>query len=596
MTKEREPVVDNDRQSPGSTMKSLLRPIARSPADAREATDRTRRVTLQIDTPLRRDSRVSRDLPDDLLQEAAQRLALFCGVGAGTWTIAVIMANVLRPTSVPTSFPWPGNLIGGGMIVALALSCFYVKLKATEKGALTLDLGLGLLIINALAIAVINEWVETFTDRRYVSWNTILILVYAMVVPTSPLKMFAACLVAASMDPLAVALANVRGVTAPSVTRAIFLYYPNYLCAVIAVLPSIALGRMGQKITSAHKLGSYELVEPLAHGGMGEVWRAEHRLLVRPAAIKLVRPEMLGVASEQEARVVLRRFEREAQATAVLNSPHTIDLFDFGLTRDGAFYYVMELLIGRDLQSLVRDFGALPADRVTYLLRQVCHSLAEAHVRGLVHRDIKPANVYVCRMGLDYDFVKVLDFGLVRFSSTGAPGLLLSASDQVTSGTPGYMAPEVILGEAQVDPRADVYSIGCLAYWMLTGHLVFEADSPMKMLMDHIDAVPVPPSRRSELPIPPELDQIVSACLEKDPSRRPQNAEVLLEMLLHYESTWSRHAARQWWESHLAELTQPLVLAVPAAGAIGSGKAPVPPRESAALDTASSRPTQAHVA
>jgi serine/threonine-protein kinase len=596
MTKEREPVVDDDRQSPGSTMKSLLRPITRSHADVREATDRRRRVTLQIDTPLRRDSRVSRDLPEDLLQETAQRLALFCGVGAGTWTIAVIMANVLRPTSVPTSFPWPGNLIGGGMIVALALSFFYVRLKATEKGGPTLDLGLGLLIINALAIAVINEWVETFTDRRYVSWNTILILVYAMVVPTSPLKMFAACLVAASMDPLAVALANVRGVTAPSVTRAIFLYYPNYLCAVIAVLPSIALHRMGQKITSAHKLGSYELVEPLAHGGMGEVWRAEHRLLVRPAAIKLVRPEMLGVASEQEARVVLRRFEREAQATAVLNSPHTIDLFDFGLTRDGAFYYVMELLIGRDLQSLVRDFGALPADRVTYLLRQVCHSLAEAHVRGLVHRDIKPANVYVCRMGLDYDFVKVLDFGLVRFSTGGASSLLLSASDQVTSGTPGYMAPEVILGEAQVDPRADVYSIGCLAYWMLTGHLVFDADSPMKMLMDHIDAAPVPPSRRSELPIPPELDQIVSACLEKDPSRRPQNAEVLLEMLLQYESTWSRHAARQWWESHLSELTQPLVLAVPAAGAIGSGKAPVPPRDGAALDTSSSRPTEAHAA
>ena len=142
----------------------------------------------------------------------------------------------------------------------------------------------------------------TFPDRRYVSWNTILILVYAMVVPTTPLKMFAACLVAASMDPLAVGIANMRGLTAPSFTRAIFLYYPNFICAVIAVLPSIALHRMGHRITRARELGSYELVEQLGQGGMGEVWRAEHRLLVRPAAIKLVRPEMLGPAGEQDVR------------------------------------------------------------------------------------------------------------------------------------------------------------------------------------------------------------------------------------------------------------------------------------------------------
>ena len=471
-------------------------------------TDPRKRVTRQIDKAQRLDSGSRQgSLPEDVLQETAQRLALFCAVGAGTWTIAVIMANVLRPASVPTPFPWPGNLVGGIMIVALTTSFFYVKRRAAREREATLDLGLGLLILNASAIAVINEWVPTFPDTRYVSWNTILILVYAMVVPTTPLKMFAACLVAASMDPLAVGIANIRGLTAPSFTRAIFLYYPNFICAVIAVLPSIALRRMGHRITRARELGSYELVEQLGHGGMGEVWRAEHRLLVRPAAIKLVRPEMLGTAGEQDGRALLRRFEREAQATSVLSSPHTIDLLDFGLTDDGAFYYVMELLIGRDLQSLVRDFGALPADRVTYLLRQVCHSLAEAHARGLVHRDIKPANVYVCRMGLDYDFVKVLDFGLVRFSTGGARSTLLSA-EQVTSGIPAFMAPEVILGEAAVDPRSDVYSIGCLAYWMLTGQLVFEADSPMKMLMSHVETAPAPPSRRTELPIPGELDQI----------------------------------------------------------------------------------------
>ena len=369
-----------------------------------------------------------RDLPDDLLQETVQRLTLFCAVGAGTWSVGLVMENVMRPLSVPTAFPWPGNLIAGIMIVALTASFAYVRSRPAADRAGVLDLGLGLLVLNALAIAFLNEWVPTFPDKREVSWNSILILVYAMVVPTAPLKMCVACLVAASMDPLAAGMATLRGVAAPSVANAILLYYPNYICAVIAVLPSVTLRHMGQRITRAHELGSYELVEKLGEGGMGEVWRAEHRLLVRPAAIKLIRPEMLGPASERDARLMLGQFEREAQATAVLNSPHTIDVFDFGLTRDGAFYYVMELLMGRDLESLVRDFGALPADRVTYLLCQICHSLAEAHARGLVHRDIKPANVYVCQMGLDYDFVKVLDFGLVRFSTRGNGATLFASN------------------------------------------------------------------------------------------------------------------------------------------------------------------------
>ena len=153
---------------------------------------------------------------------------------------------------------------------------------------------------------------------------------------------------------------------------------------------------------------------------MGEVWLARHQLLARSAAVKLVRPEVLGAGSDAAAAVMLRRFEREAQATAALSSPHSIRLFDFGVTEDRTFYYVMELLAGRDLETLVREFGPLPADRALYVLRQVCHSLAEAHARGLVHRDVTPANVYLCRMGLDYDFVKVLDFGLVKFNDQRA--------------------------------------------------------------------------------------------------------------------------------------------------------------------------------
>ena len=258
---------------------------------------------------------------------------------------------------------------------------------------------------------------------------------------------------------------------------------------------------------------------------------------------------------------MVRRFEREAQATSTLSSPHTIQVFDFGITDEGTFYYVMELLAGRDLEWLVRAFGPLPANRVTYLLSQVAPSLADAHARDLVHRDIKPANIYVCRMGLEFDFVKVLDFGLVKFHGRARATDSLATLDHTTTGTPAYMAPEIILGEADVDRRADVYALGCVAYYLLTGHLVFEAETSMKMLMQHLNAQPAAPSTRTELPIPRELDDLVLACLQKDPRQRPRSASELLRLAheCHTCDGWGPDQARGWWETHLPELSGPLV-------------------------------------
>jgi serine/threonine protein kinase len=329
-------------------------------------------------------------------------------------------------------------------------------------------------------------------------------------------------------------------------------------------VPVHVLQRLGRRLREAQELGSYQLVELLGHGGMGEVWRAEHRLLARDAAIKLVRPEVLGAGNLADAQVIRRRFEREAQATAALSSPHTINVFDYGVTDEGTFYYVMELLSGRDLESLVREFGPLPADRAMFLLRQVCHSLADAHARGLVHRDIKPANIYVCRMGLEFDFVKVLDFGLVKLRQRSGIEQTLKTLDH-TTGTPAYMAPEIILGEADVDRRADVYALGCVAYYLLTGQLVFEADTPMKMLLQHVQAQPIPPSQRTELKIPRELDEFVLSCLQKDPEKRPQSATELLYSARECKTceTWNQDLARIWWETHLPELSGPLTLGEP---------------------------------
>jgi eukaryotic-like serine/threonine-protein kinase len=509
-------------------------------------------------------SRNAGGLPDDLMSEQVQRLAAFAAVTGGLWSVGLVMdfvtASLTGSAAVPTS-----AIVIEVFAISASVGLFLYARYASHGPCLKTDAGLVFMLLNAMDIALLNSWVVApkAAMMGHLSWNTIVILVTAMILPTTtPRKMLAASIAAASMDPLGVWIAHLRGMPVPSALNTMLFFMPNYSCAVVATVPSHLLQHMGRKLRHAQAMGSYRLVELLGRGGMGEVWRAEHRLLARNAAIKLIRPEVLGSSGERETRTMLRRFEREAQATAALSSPHTIRVFDFGATRDRTFYYVMELLAGRDLESLVREFGPLPADRTVYLLRQACHSLADAHARGLVHRDIKPANIYVCRMGLDYDFVKVLDFGLVTFNDKTAVNQTLLTSEHTTTGTPAFMAPEIILGESEVDRRADVYSVGCVAYYLLTGQLVFDADTTMKMFLHHVQTPPIPPSQRTELPIPRELDELVLACLEKDPNRRPQDATQLFEMACGCRSgeSWNTAKAKSWWETHLLELTGPLTV------------------------------------
>jgi serine/threonine-protein kinase len=368
-------------------------------------------------------------------------------------------------------------------------------------------------------------------------------------------------LIAASMGPAGMAGLALFDSTVPPLPTVIVLYLPNFIWAIVATLPSAMFQRMGRQLREARELGSYELIEQLGAGGMGTVWRARHRLLARDAAIKLVKPEALG-DTDSSAQAQLRRFEREAQATALLQSQHSIRLFDFGTTEDGSFYYVMELLNGRDLESLIKEFGPLPPERAIYLLRQLCHSLAEAHARGMVHRDIKPANIFVCRMGLEFDFVKVLDFGLVQTRrhdpSTAVTETLITAQPLI--GTPAYMAPEMILGRDDVDRRADVYAIGCVAFYLLTGTRVFQDGNQMQVLVDHVHAEPVPPSSRLGRPLPREVDVLVLDCLRKNPGDRPKDAGELLVRIAscRLAGEWSGTHARTWWQARLPELAAPL--------------------------------------
>jgi serine/threonine-protein kinase len=285
---------------------------------------------------------------------------------------------------------------------------------------------------------------------------------------------------------------------------------------------------------------------------MGEVWRARHRLLARPAAVKLIRPSLTDDGRPGAFEDARRRFEREAQVIASLRSPHTVNLFDFGVSVDGAFYYVMELLDGLDAETLVRRTGPVPAERAIHLLRQVCHSLGEASSCGLVHGDIKPANIFLCRYGEDHDFVKVLDFGIVRATSATADTGPVLTRETTIHGTPAFMAPEQALGSADVDGRADIYAIGCVAYWLLTGQQVFAADTPMALLLHHVQTPATPPSARTEAPIPSALDDLVLSCLAKNPAARPQTARELSRRLASIEMAddWTEDRARDWWASH----------------------------------------------
>lgn len=309
------------------------------------------------------------------------------------------------------------------------------------------------------------------------------------------------------------------------------LYAVNFVCAGLALAPSYVIKGLRSELSEALELGSYRLITRLGQGGMGEVWSAQHRLLARPAAIKLIGQELAPDP------VIRQRFEHEVQATAQLRCPHTVTVYDYGTTPEGTFYYVMELLDGMDMGTLVQKHGPLPPARVVFLLEQVLRSLQEAHDAGLVHRDIKPENVQV----LPGDFVKVLDFGLALSIKLPADARL-STPDSV-HGTPAFMAPEQAL-QKEVDGRADLYAVGCLGYWLLTGKSVFEADSPVAFIVAHVSQDPAPPGKQ------PELDALLLKALSKDPKDRPQSAAEMRKAL-PLQGDWTEDLADQWWKARV---------------------------------------------
>jgi len=312
----------------------------------------------------------------------------------------------------------------------------------------------------------------------------------------------------------------------------------------IAVFGSYRIQYLEEQAFEAQQLGQYRLKRRLGAGGMGEVYLAEHLLLRRPCAVKLIRPEQAGDPTN------LNRFEREVHAMAMLTHWNTVEIYDYGHADDGTFYYVMEYLPGQNLDNLVTRYGPLPAGRAIHLLRQVCAALREAHGVGLLHRDIKPSNIIACERGGVFDVVKLLDFGLVQETRMGKDADRLTLHGTII-GSPPYMSPEQAAGKSGLDPRSDIYSLGAVAYYLLTGQAPFVRETAMMMLMAHAYEPVLPLSTvRPELPL--DLQAVVLRCLEKDPEKRYPDAQSLEQALATCEAAqqWTEEEAARWWREH----------------------------------------------
>jgi serine/threonine protein kinase len=339
--------------------------------------------------------------------------------------------------------------------------------------------------------------------------------------------------------------------TAPELARGMVYFTGAWWLIAIGICTgaSRVIYGLRKQVQDVRKLGQYTLVEKLGEGGMGVVYRAQHAMLRRPTAVKLLPADKVGAVS-------LARFEKEVQLTAMLSHPNTVTVFDYGRTPDDVFYYAMELLDGATLAEVVELGGPLSPARTIHIMEQAAGALAEAHGIKLIHRDIKPVNIMLVEQGGSADVTKVLDFGLVK-ELKGMGDASLTQVDSVT-GTPLYLAPEAISAPSSVDERSDIYALGAVGYYLLTGHHVFGGSTTVEICSHHLHSKPEPPSKRTKNAIPADLEALILSCLEKKPADRPQDANTLVSQLAACEDhgKWTQADARSWWQEHSPELDE----------------------------------------
>ena len=504
------------------------------------------------------------DSSDELLRA---RLRVYTAWMAG-FTLAVIAIV----TGVERWYGWRSAWLSsaaGHVYVGAALALWgafaLLHVRAVPRSALyAIDVVVTLIVPVQTSFSILSDvpnaamaiehglWVPTVSQELKSSLAIAhLLLLRAAVVPSHPGR--TALLGVLATAPLWWSTHVAYGQTAiaarhlgmPLVTIA---FWTLFSIALSTMCSSVIYG-LRRQVHDAMRMGQYQLERKIGQGGMGVVYRARHVLLRRPTAIKVLAMDRIGHAA-------LARFEREVQLTAKLSHPNIVSVYDFGRTQDGTFYYAMELLDGVDLQQLVDGSGAQPAARVQLLLRQAAQALAEAHAVSLIHRDIKPANMILTQRASESDVLKLVDFGLVKEQASNAE--LTQSQTHSLRGTPLYMAPEAILAPETVGPRSDLYALGAVGYFLLTGQPVFEGKTAFAVLGHHAHSTPTPPSDRTE-GVPAKLEAVLLRCLEKDPERRYADAQALCRALDECDDVapWTQASAQLWWKERLSAPSEP---------------------------------------
>jgi serine/threonine-protein kinase len=478
-----------------------------------------------------------------LLRSRLRAAAFILLIGFGVFLVRHVVG-------VLTGEPLSSVLLGFHILVVLVLAfsaaplcrqCVYsmAKLRVSELVIFGLPAAFFLMLQHRVMLQDANRGV---IPQPLPFW-LLLIFTYGMFIPNTWRR---AALVIGAMALAPIVLMVGMVVVYPQVAQIMppLVIVQQVLVLLVAAVASVfgthVINSLRHEVFEAKQLGQYRLIEPLGAGGMGAVYLAEHRMLKRPCAIKLIHPEH---AADPH---VLARFEREVRMTARLSHWNTVEIFDYGRTDDGTFFYVMEYLPGLSLDELLERHGPLPAERVVHFMRQMCQALREAHAIGLIHRDIKPGNVFAAQRGGVYDVVKLLDFGLVK-PVTEAPSARLTHEGNI-SGTPLYMSPEQARGQADVDARSDIYSLGAVAYALLTGRPPFEGTSPMEVMVAHIRDEAVRPSQHQP-DVPADVEEVVLRCLAKKPEDRFPDVESLEGALAECGAAdqWSQAHAARWW-------------------------------------------------
>jgi serine/threonine-protein kinase len=456
--------------------------------------------------------------------------------------------------SLPSELGEPRRILNaGGALVSLAV---WIVARSGERSAVALlALDLAGTVAAAIPYTLMSVLGQPGMAGVLLTALTMLLILQtrALLVPSDGSRTFVVSIAASLLSFVLAMAVHVRGDAAqggvPLSLSDVASNLGLWLAVIVAVstFASRVLFGLRQEVREARQLGQYTLVEKIGEGGMGEVYRARHALLRRPTAVKLLPPEKAGSAA-------LARFEREVQLTASLVHPNTITIFDFGRTPDGVFYYAMEYLEGGDLESIVAVSGPMPPARAAHVLAQVAAALAEAHEIGLIHRDVKPANIFLVGSRGAEDLAKLLDFGLVREIDEGTTAGL-TRTDMIL-GTPLYLSPEAIQDPANVGAQSDVYALGAVGYFLLTGQHVFDGRTVVEICSHHLYSEPISPSQRLGVRLPESLEEIVLTCLAKDRRDRPASASAVRELLLSCDDVgiWTERDARAWWAAHGAEV------------------------------------------